>query len=119
MDRAARTAVATVATLAALLALPAPGAEAASRGRLKVCAYNHDRDVQVEVDGAGFARFPRDGTCETESVRAGSHRISTAENSGFTSGQVIRSGKRSTFYTLPVSVRVSPGDQTRVNLYFF
>lgn len=119
MNRAARTWVATAATLTALLALDAPGAEAAAPGRLKICAYNNERDVQVEVEGSGFARFPRDGTCEAEDVRAGSYRVSTAESSGFASGQVIRDGNRSTFYTLPVSVRVRAGDLTRVNLYFF
>lgn len=118
MNRAACTSLATVASLATLLALAAPVAEAASQGRLKICAYNSDRNVLVTVEGSNFARFPRDGTCEAERVRTGSHRIST-ESSGFTSGQVIHDGKSSTFYSLPVSVRVTPGDQTRVNLYFF
>lgn len=120
MSRAGRAWVATLAGLAGVLALPATVAQAEEpSGRLKICAYNYDRTVRVTVDGDGFADFPGDGDCESERVRSGSHQIRTVEDAGFTSGEVMRDGASVTFYTLPVSVQVDDGEQTRVNLYFF
>ncbi len=116
MNRATRIGVAV--SVAMVFGLPATTAQAESSGRLKICAYNYDKAVYVEVDGSSFARFPRDGTCQARPIGTGSHRVSTG-TSGFSSGQVYRGGRNSTFYTLPITVRVDRGEETRVNLYFF
>lgn len=119
MNRLSRGALAIAAMIAGTVALHVPAAEAASRGELKVCAYNYDGRVTVRVGGNTHARFPSDGNCESEKIRAGDHRLSTSRNNTFESGQVLRKGSRYTFYDLPAKVRVSAGKQTRVNLYFF
>lgn len=107
-----------IAAAAVVLGL-APAAHADHRTRLKVCAYNVDDSVVVEVDGERVGTFPRDGSCERTDVSPGSHRVSARGGSSLSSGEVFNDGRSYAFYDLPETVRVDRGDQTRVNLYFF
>lgn len=111
-----------LASAAVVLSL-APAAQATPAnhdGRLKICAYNVDGGTKIEVDGDRFARFPRDGTCESDKVDPGRYKINARGGASLSSGEVIdESGSRSVFYDLPETVRVTHGEQTRVNLYFF
>ncbi|MGQ0626401.1 MAG: hypothetical protein ACT4PP_17350 [Sporichthyaceae bacterium] len=128
MSRTLRITAAAAASTIALAGLPSVAAAVPSekkpKGILKVCVVGHDGNkVRVTADEKKFAKYPRKDGCKDRNKRIGAYTLRTILDPASTvefDRAVVQdpTGDSSgSDETQPVSVKVSAGQTTTVNIF--